>query len=150
MQSYKLFKLTCLAGAIIAISVPVLAEPVDATRTLPNAKPGECYAKVVIPAQYKTEKVDVTTREASVRFEMIPAKYEIVEEKVLVKEAAKKIVPVPAEYEMTTETVEVAPASKTWLAGKKRSALPASPALLSAVASGGIKLDEQPVGACLS
>ena len=150
MQSYKLFKLTCLAAAIIAISVPVLAEPVDATRTLPNAKPGECYAKVVIPAQYKTEKVDVTTREASVRFEMIPAKYEIVEEKVLVKEAAKKIVPVPAEYEMTTETVEVAPASKTWLAGKKRSALPASPALLSAVASGGIKLDEQPVGACLS
>ena len=150
MQSYKLFKLTCLAAAISAISIPVLAEPVDATRTLPNAKPGECYAKLVIPAQYKTENVDVTTREASVRFEMVPAKYKMVEEKVLVKEAAKKIVPVPAEYEMTTETVEVAPAGKTWLAGKKRSALPASPALLSAVAAGGIKLDEQPVGACLS
>jgi hypothetical protein len=150
MQSYKMFKLTCLAAAITAISIPVFAEPVDATRTLPNAKPGECYAKVVIPAQYKTENVDVTTLEASVRFEMIPAKYEIVEEKVLVKEAAKKIVPVPAEYEMTTESVEIAPAGKAWLAGKKRAALPASPALLAAVRSSGVKLDELPVGACLS
>jgi hypothetical protein len=150
MQSYKILKLSCLAAAIAATSMQALAEPVDATLTLPDAKPGECYAKVVIPAQYKTENVDVTAREASVRFEMIPAKYEMVEEKVLVKEAAKKIVPVPAEYEMTTETVELAPAGKAWLAGKKRSALPASPALLAAIGSSGVKLDEQPVGACLS
>lgn len=150
MHSYKIFKLSCLTVAIAAASMQVLAEPVDATRTLPNAKPGECYAKVVIPAQYKTEDVKVTAREASVRFEMIPAKYQIVEEKVLVKEAANKIVPVPAEYEMTTETVELIPASKTWLAGKKRKDLPASPALLAAVGSSGVKLNEQPVGSCLS
>jgi len=150
MQSYKILKLSCLAAAIATASVQTLAEPVDATRTLPNAKPGECYAKVVIPAQYKTENVDVTTREASVRFEMIPAKYEVVEEKVLVKEAAKKIIPVPAEYEITSETVEIAPAGKAWLAGKKRTSLPASPGLLAAIGSSGIKLDEQPVGACLS
>jgi hypothetical protein len=150
MQSYKILKLSCLAAAIAVASMQALAEPVDATHTLPNAKPGECYAKVVIPAQYKTENVDVTAREASVRFEMVPAKYQIVEEKVLVKEAAKKIVPVPAEYEMTTETVEIAPAGKTWLAGKKRSALPASPALLAAIGSGGVKLDELPVDSCLS
>jgi len=150
MQSYKMFKLTCLAAVIAAFSSPGFAEPVDATRTLPNAKPGECYAKVVIPAQYKTENVDVTAREASVRFEMVPAKYQMVEEKVLVKEAAKKIIPVPAEYEVTSETVELAPAGKAWLAGRKRAALPASPALLAAVGSSGVKLDEQPVGACLS
>ncbi len=150
MQSYKILKLSCLAAAIAAASMQVVAEPVDATHTLPNAKPGECYAKVVIPAQYKTENVDVTAREASVRFEMVPATYQIVEEKVLVKEAAKKIVPVPAEYEMTTETVEIAPAGKTWLAGKKRTALPASPALLAAIGSGGVKLDELPIGSCLS
>jgi len=150
MQSYKMFKLTCLAAVIAAFSSPGFAEPVDATRTLPDAKPGECYAKVVIPAQYKTENVDVTAREASVRFEMVPAKYQMVEEKVLVKEAAKKIIPVPAEYEVTSETVELAPAGKTWLAGRKRAALPASPTLLAAVGSSGVKLDEQPVGACLS
>ena len=130
--------------------MPAMAQTVDDTGTLPNAKPGECYAKVVIPAQYKTENVDVTAREASVRFEMVPAKYEVVEEKVLVKEAAKKIVPVPAEYETTTETVELAAASTVWLSGRKRNSLPASPVLLAAIGNGGIKLDEQPVGACLS
>lgn len=150
MQSFRTFKLTILAAAVAAVSIPALAEPIDATRTLPNAKPGECYAKVVIPAEYKTEKVDVTVKQASARFETIPAKYEIVEEKVLVKEAAKKIVPVPAEYETAKETVELAPAAKVWLAGKSRKSLPASPGLLSAIGGGGVKLDELPVGSCLS
>ena len=150
MQSYKMFKLSCLAATIAVMSAQSPAEPVDATSALPMAKPGECYAKVVVPAEYKTEDVDVTVHEASARFETIPAEYEMVEEKVLVKEAAKKIVPVPAEYETTTEVVELAPAQKKWLAGKKRAAQPASPALLAAVSSSGIKLDEQPVGSCLS
>jgi hypothetical protein len=150
MQSSKMFKMTCLAAVIAATSSPAFAELVDATRTLPNAKPGECYAKVVIPAEYKTENVDVTVREASARFETIPAKYELVEEKVLVKEAAKKIVPVPAVYETTKETVELAPATKTWLAGKSRKSLPASPQLLAAVGGSGVKLDELQVGSCLT
>ena len=150
MHSLKKFKSTCLAAAITAISMPGSAETVDATRTLPDAKPGECYAKVVIPAQYKTEQVDVTMREASARFETTPADYQMVETKVLVKEAAKKIVPVPAEYETVVETVEIAPAQKQWRAGKTRKARPANPALLSAIGAGGIKLDELPVGSCLS
>ncbi len=142
------FQLSCLAAAVLATQVQ--AEPVDATSALPQAKPGECYAKVVVPAQYKTENVDVTVREASARFETVPAAYEMVEEKVLVKEAAEKIVPVPAEYETTTEMVEVAPAVRRWLAGSKRKSPPASPALLTAVAGSGIRLEEQPVGSCLS
>lgn len=150
MESYKLFKQTGLAAAIAVASMHSVAAPVDATSTLPNAKPGECYAKVVIPAQYKTENVNVTVREASARFEMIPAKYQMVTEKVLVKEAGKQLIPVPAEYEITKETVEVAPAGKMWLAGKSRKSLPASPGLLAAINSSGIKLDEQPVGSCLS
>ncbi len=150
MESRKMFQKTCLAAVIAAFSMPGLAAPVDATTTLPNAKPGECYAKVVIPAQYKTENVDVTVREASARYETAPAKYQLVEEKVLVKEAAKKIVPVPAQYEEATETVELVPAEQKWLAGKSRKSLPASPALLAAIDSSGVKLGDLPVGSCLS
>lgn len=150
MESVNISRKTVLAAAVAAWSTCTLAAPVDATNTLPNAKPGECYAKVVIPAQYKTEAVKVTVREASVRFETMPAKYEMVEEKVLVKEAAKKIVPVPAEYEIVKETVELRPASKQWLAGKSRKSMPASPTLLAAIEAGGVKLAEQQVGACLS
>ena len=150
MESLKMFKRSCLALAVVTLSSHAMAAPVDATTSLPNAKPGECYAKVVIPAQYKTENVEVTVREASVRFETIPAEYQTIEEKVLVKEAAKKIVPVPAEYEITSETVEVVPATKTWLAGRSRKATPASPMLLAAIGESGMKLDELPVGSCLS
>ena len=150
MESRNIYQRTFLAVAIAALSMGSIAEPVDATKTLPNAKPGECYAKVVIPAEYKTENVKVTMREASVRFETIPAQYQEVEEKVLVKEAAKKIVPVPAEYEIAKETIEVFPARKQWLAGKSRKSRPASPGLLAAISGDGIKLDEQKVGSCLS
>jgi len=148
MSSNNPLPLSCLAAAVL--STQVQAAPVDATSALPLAKPGECYAKVVVPAQYKTEDVDVTVREASARFETVPAVYETVEEKVLVKEAAQKIVPVPAEYEITTEVVEVAPATRKWLTGKERKSPSASPALLTAVAGSGISIQEQPVGSCLS
>lgn len=54
----------------------------------PNAKPGECYAKVLIPAQVSTtqERVQVS-EEQKVLARIIPAKYEIQKERVLVKEA---------------------------------------------------------------
>ena len=81
MESLRIYQKSCLALAITLGSMHSIAEPVDATNTLPNAKPGECYAKVVIPAQYKTENVDVTVREASVRFETVAAEYQVVEER---------------------------------------------------------------------
>lgn len=54
----------------------------------PNAKPGECYAKVLIPArvQGREETVQIS-EEQKVLARIIPAKYEIETERVLVKEA---------------------------------------------------------------
>ena len=94
----------------------------DASSALPNAKAGECYAKVIIPAQYKTESQTVTVKEASSKIEIIPAKYEWGEEKVLVKEASKKLIPVPATYETVTEKVLVSPAEKIWTRGASKKA----------------------------
>ena len=65
----------------------------------PNAKAGECYARVFVPPTYKNETAQVITREASERVEIIPARYEKVTEQVLVREAAKKMEVVPATYE---------------------------------------------------
>ena len=106
----------------------------------PNPKTGECYARVLIPAQYKTGNETVLVREASESVEIIPARYETVEERVLVKEAETKleIVPavygtveervlvkpastrleeIPASYKKTTETVLVSPARTEWKRG---------------------------------
>lgn len=54
----------------------------------PNAKPGECYAKVLIPAVTRFESEDVLVKpEHEELVRIIPARYEIETEQVLVKPA---------------------------------------------------------------
>ena len=122
----------------------------DASSALPNAKAGECYAKVVIPAKYKTESQTVVVKEASSKIEIIPAKYSWGEEKVLVKEASKKLIPVPATYETVTEKVLVTPAEKIWTKGSSAKAGRASASILSGAAANGLKLADAKVGSCYS
>ena len=77
---------------------------------LPPAKPGECYARILIPAQYETYTDRVLASEASERVEIIPAQYEWAEERVIVSEGGERIEVVPATYRTVTETVVVEPA----------------------------------------
>lgn len=77
----------------------------------PNAQPGECYARVMIPATYETVSEQVLVKDASEQFEVIPAQYEWVEEQVLVKDASEQLEVVPAEYEVIEEQVMVTPAT---------------------------------------
>ena len=76
----------------------------------PQAKPGECYAKILIPPTYRTETERVLEREAGERVETIPGKYAWSEKRVLVQEASEKIEVVPARYEWREEKVLVKPA----------------------------------------
>ncbi|MEM7221857.1 MAG: peptidoglycan-binding domain-containing protein [Pseudomonadota bacterium] len=78
----------------------------------PNAKAGECYARVFVPSTYKTVSERVLKNEASERVEVIPAKYEWVEEEVLVREESERVEIVPATYKQVTEQVLVRPASE--------------------------------------
>jgi len=107
----------------------------------PEAKPGECYARVFIPPTYRTatEKVlkngaserlevvpakynwvekRVLVTEASERLELVPAKYQWVEEKYLVKEASTRMDQVPAKYDWETESILVKPAYSVWKKGR--------------------------------
>jgi len=70
----------------------------------PNAQPGECYAKVLLPAKYDLVSEKVIKREASEEVTVVPAKYEWVEERIQVREA--------------TERLEVVPASFRWKKGR--------------------------------
>ena len=78
----------------------------------PNAKAGECYARVFTAPKYETETLTVLKKDASERIEIIPAKYAMQEERVLVKEASERIEVVPAKYGWTTEQVLISPASE--------------------------------------
>jgi len=84
----------------------------------PNAKAGECYAKVFVPAQFKTSTERVLVRDASETIEVIPAKYEWVEEKVLVKDASTQLVAVDAEFAARERTLQVNSGHTDWEVNK--------------------------------
>ena len=97
------------ATLIITAGNPAVAQ--EAPLLPPNAKPGECYARVLLPAQYTTETQQVVKREAATRVEIIPAQYETITEQVLVREASTKLEVIPAVYEDASEQVLVKPAA---------------------------------------
>lgn len=74
-----------------------------------NAKAGECYAKVLVPAQYETKEIKQLLKEADQKIEIVPATYKVVDKKVTIREESTKLVTVPATYKIVTETIMVEP-----------------------------------------
>jgi hypothetical protein len=83
----------------------------DASSLPPNPRAGECYARVVVPAEYKTITEEVLIADAAETVAIIPAQYETVQERVLVSEGGEKLEVIPAEYKTVTEKVMVSPPS---------------------------------------
>ncbi len=107
----------------------------------PDAQPGQCFAKCVIPDEYETVTEQIVSKEASSRLEIIPAKYTTVTEEIMVKEGynvltvvpptyttvteeivvqdpSSRLEVVPAVYETVTEEILVSPATTQWVRGK--------------------------------
>ncbi len=82
----------------------------------PNARPGECYARLFVPAEYKNVSKTVVKREAGVKIETTSAEYEWVEEQVLVKDKFEKLEVIPAEFTWAEEQVVVKPAGEKLVA----------------------------------
>ncbi len=78
----------------------------------PNAKAGECYARVFTAPKYKTETLTVLKKDAAERIEIIPARYKMAEERVMIKEPSERIEVVPAKYGWVSEKVLVSPTSE--------------------------------------
>lgn len=139
-----------LAASIGAalLSGAAQAAPVDATNTLPVAKPGQCYAKVMIPAQYETKTEQVLVGEEAEKIEPVEAVFQEVDQKILVKKEDVKLVPVPAVYEMVQDKIEISPRQTLWVNDLGKRGIPVSPALLSAAKSGGVDVDAAIPGMC--
>jgi hypothetical protein len=127
------FKPVLIASILASSSTVVIAQNaapkpsgiIDMTDALPNAKAGQCFAKVMIPAKYDTVTEKVVTQDASSKIEIIPAKYTFVEENVVIKAASQKIVEVPATYKSVKEKVLISPERFVWrknLSGKASNA----------------------------
>ena len=120
----------------------------EASLTPPNAKPGECYARVVLPAQYETVEEQVMIKEPSEQIEIIAAEYGTKDEEIEIIPKTKKLTPVPATYEEVTETIEVKAAIRTWKTSLKKKALPISQTILSAVKQAGVDVANAQPGDC--
>lgn len=107
----------------------------------PQAKAGECYARVfeppayqnkleqlikaeaserveIIPAQYGWDEQQVLVKQESERVEVIPATYKTVEETLVISEATERAETIPAVYEIVSDEVMVKPAYTTWKKGR--------------------------------
>jgi len=130
-------------------SAPVAAQKTsDGSFTLPNAKSGTCYGKVVIPAQYKTVTEKIKATQEDTKLTIVPATYKTASERVLDTAASTKIVAVPATYKTETRTVTVSPAYTEWRNGLNPEARVASSAVLSAARAGGVNLETAQSGTC--
>ena len=107
----------------------------------PDARPGQCFAKCLIPDEYETVTDQILLKEETSKLSVQPATYTTVEETVMVKEGynvlkvvpptytsvteeimvkepSTKLVVQPAVYETISEQVLVSPATTKWVRGK--------------------------------
>ncbi len=143
--------------ALLAVSISVAmhsyaegeeSNPIDATNTLPDAKPGECFAKVIVPATYETSTKEVEVQPEQETVEIIPATFDTAEQEIQTKPAYTTLKAVPAKYRSEEELVEIEPARNEWVTSLGRKGIPASPALLVAAKTSGIDIDAATAGAC--
>jgi len=132
-----------------AKTAPVAAQKTsDGSFTLPNAKSGTCYGKVVIPAQYKTVTERIKATPEDTKLSIVPATYKQATERVLDTPASTKIVAIPATYKTERKTVTVSPAYTEWRTGLHPEARVASSAVLASAKAGGVNLEAAKAGSC--
>ncbi|MGQ7843158.1 peptidoglycan-binding domain-containing protein [Granulosicoccus sp. 3-233] len=128
--------------------LPATAQQADSNLVLPDAKPGECYAKVITPARFETRTEEVVVQEASERIETQEAEYQSVEEQITVKEASQDIDVTPAAFIRETESVETRAAELVWVNGSVDSGQPVSPEAVEQIASSGVDTAAVEPGSC--
>ncbi len=132
----------------VLFTLPATAQQVDNTQILPDAKPGECYAKVITPAQFTTRTEEIVVQEASERIETIEAKYEKVDRTIVVKEPAQLLKATAAQYAKETQKIEVLASSKSWTTKVGNRTQPASPEALEQISRSGVDLNAVDTGGC--
>ena len=114
----------------------------------PNAKAGECYARVWVEPTYENKTEQVKSKSSSYELNIIPAQYETVEERVLISEASSSLVTIPAAYDWVTKKVTVVEAKRSWHTESYTSSPLATRSTLETASKHGINLDEAESGMC--
>ncbi len=116
---------------------------------LPPAKSGECYAKVRVPAKYRTEKVDVLVKQGTDRFQITPARFEDRTKRVTIKEASSTLRAIQPVLSVEQDNFVVSPASTRLVRNSLQSSVPVSEGEKRDLALAGLKAEEIAVGSCV-
>ncbi len=146
MRNLTLPLLGVMASCLVVL--PVTAQQTDNSLVLPDAKPGECYAKVITPAQFETTSEDLVVQEASERIETDEASFETVDEIITIKEASQQIAVTPTTFARIVEQVEVRAAERSWTSKVGKDVLPANLEVIDQIARSGIDTDSVEPGSC--
>lgn len=136
------------SSILLGLLMPISYIQAEVSLVPPNAKAGECYAKVVIPAKYKTIEEKILIQEASEKISIIPAKYKWVDKKVEVSPESKKLIVIPAKYKKVTQNIEIKPAMRTWKTSLKHNSSPVSKEILVAAKIKGVDLENTTPNTC--
>jgi hypothetical protein len=126
------------SAAVIAANQEEMGAAAGAGLLPPNARAGECYAKVMVPAVYKTVDEKILVADASHKIEIIPAKFEWTEVRVPVQQESEKLVAVPTRFETIEEKVEIEAAYTEWRLGPGAKAKAASGQMVTAALALGL------------
>lgn len=75
----------------------------------PEAKPGECYLRVRMPAKFETTEDRLLVKPEAIRYEVVPAEFKEVEKEIVIKPESITYEIVPAQYETKEVEVVLAP-----------------------------------------
>lgn len=139
MRKLTLPLLGFLASGLAA--VPATAQQEDNTLILPDAQPGECYAKVITPPTFEVTSEEVVIQEASERIETIEAQYKTESRTMVVIEASKELTVQDTVFETETDSVEIAAAEQVWTSTTGEQSIPASPDTLEQIGRSGVELE---------
>lgn len=114
----------------------------------PNAKVGECYARVWVDATYRQEDVSIQVKGEQEIVKQIDATYRWAEQEVLVKEASSRLKTIPAVYGTESERILTRDESTRWLIDLDKRSAPANDKLLATARGAGINLDSATPGMC--
>ena len=114
----------------------------------PDAQAGECYARVWVPAQYKTVSEQMLASEESERIEVIPATYEWDSETIEVSAASSKVITSPAVYGTESEQILVSDSQIFWKTTLNRNSAYVSDSQVAFAKDHGADTDAATPGMC--
>jgi len=108
----------------------------------------QCFARVSVPAVFRTEPVKTETRSETSRFTVTPPVFKSGTETVTLAPAYKSIEAIQPEIVDSVETIEILPATTQWVRDSLEGTQPVTRGELSEIAAAGIDVPNVEPGAC--